>query len=121
MNKQTIDLTGKDVQGCYGHDIINQLTEPGTYTILVKSCKTGKPVAVTVEVIAVANARMQLILVKTKNGYLDFYYNGNEQLFKHFTEKGYRLWEQWSEENAESAIENLGLDDEVSDNWESLY
>lgn len=116
---QIMDLTGVQFAGQYGHDKIDALTKPGRYILPFKDLE-GHTQAKEVEVIAIADVRMQIIMVKTEHGYFDFYYNGNERQFKHYTNDGYHFYDQWAEENAEDKLP-IDLMHVFAKDWEDFW
>ena len=116
---QVIDLTGISFAGKCGHDKIDALTKPGRYILPFKDLE-GPTKAKEVEVIAIADVRMQIIMVKTEHGYFDFYYNGNERQFKHFTEDGCHFYDQWAKEDAEDKLP-IDLMHVFAKDWEYFW
>ena len=82
-----IDFSLPEFQGHYGHDRIDQLVEPGYYTLPFMD-SYGHLIVISVNVEDVVNdGRAQIIVVRRKDdNFQDFYYNGFQKMFKPLSE-----------------------------------
>jgi len=82
-----LDLTRPESQGSFGHDRIDELTEPGFYKLPFKAAKPNGEIYqrdIAVHVVSVFPSHGQSIVVEDTFHDFEyiFYYNGNEKLFK---------------------------------------
>ena len=77
------DLSGSEYQGRFGHDKIDELTQPGFYILPFRTYNPDGKRNIPVQVLSVfSHEGAQCIVVYSGDFMWVFYYNGNEQCFK---------------------------------------